>query len=213
MAAEPIEFTRKEAAMSDTAVLSTTPRSAQTDSPVLDVLAERWSPRGFDAFAAIDEVKLASALEAARWSPSANNTQPWRFIVARRGSTAFLRVVENLLGFNREWAARAGALVVAVAETENADGSPMHFAAYDLGQAMAHFSVQAHHDGLHVHQMGGIERDGLREAFGLEQRFTPLTVTAVGTLGGLESLPEALQQREFAPRVRRPLDESVVLSA
>ncbi|WP_375386429.1 nitroreductase family protein [uncultured Microbacterium sp.] len=199
--------------MSDTALLSTTDRRAATDSPLLGVLADRWSPRGFDADASIDEVKLASALEAARWSPSANNSQPWRFIVARRGTGEFDSIVLNLRGFNREWAERAGALVVAVAETETADGTPVHFAAYDLGQAMAHFSVQAHHDGLHVHQMGGIEREGLSAAFGLESRFVPLTVTAVGTLGGVESLSDAVQERESAPRVRRPLAESVVLSA
>ncbi len=199
--------------MSDTALLTTSDRIARTDSPVLDVLAGRWSPRGFDVDAPIDEDKLASALEAARWSPSANNSQPWRFVVARRGTEAFARVVANLLGFNQAWADRAGALVVAVAETETADGTPVHFAEYDLGQAMAHFSVQAHHDGLFVHQMGGIERDGLREAFRLEKRFTPLTVSAVGTLGGIETMPEALQEREAAPRVRRPLAETVVLSA
>jgi hypothetical protein len=199
--------------MSETASLSTVDRFAQTDSPVLPVLAARWSPRGFDADAPIDELKLASALEAARWSPSAGNTQPWRFIVARRGTDAFERIVANLRGFNSAWAGRAGALVVAVAETATADGTPMPFAAYDLGQAMAHFSVQAHHDGLHVHQMGGIESDGLRAAFGFEERFVPLTVSAVGTLGGFDSLPEALQERELAPRLRRPLAESVVVSA
>lgn len=60
-------------------------RTATTDAPLLDVLSERWSTRIFDASAPIDEQALRSALEAARWSPSASNTQPWRFIVARRG--------------------------------------------------------------------------------------------------------------------------------
>ena len=57
-------------------------RTAPTDAPILDVLAERWSTRLFDASAALDEDALASALEAARWAPSANNSQPVRFIVA-----------------------------------------------------------------------------------------------------------------------------------
>ena len=59
---------------------------AVTAAPILDVLAERWSTRIFDAETPIDEAALASALEAARWAPSANNTQPWRFVVARRGT-------------------------------------------------------------------------------------------------------------------------------
>ncbi len=63
-----------------------TDRRAATDSPILDVLTDRWSTRIFDASAPIDEVALASALEAARWAPTAANTQPWRVIVARRGT-------------------------------------------------------------------------------------------------------------------------------
>ena len=50
-------------------------RTAPTEHPVLDVLAGRWSPRAFDAQNSIDEAKLATALEAARWSPSANNSR------------------------------------------------------------------------------------------------------------------------------------------
>src|SRR5829696_2955681 len=85
---------RRKAAMSDTATVID--RTASTESPVLDVLAGRWSPRAYDVDAPIDETKLASALEAARWSPSANNTQPWRFIVARRGTAAHTRVHDAL---------------------------------------------------------------------------------------------------------------------
>src|SRR5689334_18618950 len=70
-----------------------TVRTADTSAPLLPALAERWSPRSFDPAAPVDEDKLRAALEAARWSPSANNTQPWRFIVARRGSEAFEKVV------------------------------------------------------------------------------------------------------------------------
>lgn len=185
-------------------------RSADTQVPVLDILAERWSPRAFAADETIDETRLASALEAARWAPSANNTQPWRFVVARRGTPAHARIHDALVGFNQAWAGDAAVLIVAVAETADADGRPRGFAPYDLGQAVAHLSVQAHHDGLHVHQMGGFDRDALREAFALEARFEPLTVIALGPIGDPSTLPEVLQQREAAPRERRPLTESLI---
>ena len=191
----------------------TSDRFADTDSPVLDVLAARWSPRAYAADASIDEAKLSSALEAARWSPSASNTQPWRFIVARRGTTEHNTVHANLLGFNQAWAGNAAVLIVAVTENEAADGSALPWAAYDVGQAVAHLSVQAHHDGLHVHQMGGFDAAGLRAAFGLEARFSPVTVVALGAMGELETLPEALQEREVAPRARRPLAESLIVNA
>jgi nitroreductase len=185
-------------------------RSAATEAPVLDILAERWSPRAFAADETVDETRLASALEAARWAPSANNSQPWRFVVARRGTPAHARIHDALVGFNQAWAGDAAVLIVAVAETADADGKPRGFAAYDLGQAVAHLSVQAHHDGLHVHQMGGFDHDALRAAFSLDARFEPLTVIALGPIGDPSTLPDVLQQREAAPRERRPLSDSLI---
>ena len=188
-------------------------RTAPTEHPVIDVLAERWSPRAYDPQNAIDEGKLATALEAARWSPSANNTQPWRFIVARRGTALHAQVVNALMGFNQAWAGNAAVLVVAVAETATEDGTPITHAVYDLGQAVAHFSVQAHHDGLLVHQMSGFDPEAVREFADLSPRFSAITVIAVGELGDASGLPEGLQQGETAPRVRRPIAETVILSA
>lgn len=188
-------------------------RVAQTDAPILDVLAARWSTRVFDPAAPIDEDALASALEAARWAPSANNTQPWRFIVARRGSEAFDTVYASLRDFNKAWAGDAGALVVAAATTTTAEGTPMHFAQYDTGQAVAHFTVQAHAAGLATHQMGGFDRDAVRAAFDLPDNIAPLTVIAVGALGSLDEAPEAIRDRENTPRTRRPVAESLLHSA
>lgn len=188
-------------------------RIAPTAVPVLDVLAERWSPRAYDNATPIDEAKLAAALEAARWSPSAMNTQPWRFIVARRGSALHAQIHDALIGFNQTWAGDAGVLVVAVAETATADGSSITHAWYDLGQAVAHLSVQAHHDGLVVHQMSGFDAEAVREIVDLEPRFVPATVLALGELGDASTLPETLQDREAAPRVRRLITDSIIASA
>jgi nitroreductase len=187
-------------------------RSAQTSTPIHEVLATRWSPRSFDASAQLDETKLTAALEAARWSPSAANTQPWRFIVARRGSAAFDAVVSTLLGYNGSWAPTAGAIIVGVVIRTSADGKPLRWAEYDLGQALAHLSVQAHHDGLHVHQMGGFDVDQLREAFELDDRLVPVSLAAIGVLGEPEALPEPLREREVAPRTRLPLDELLLVN-
>jgi nitroreductase len=184
------------------------PRAAETSAPLLPALAERWSPRAFDPSADIDETALRSALEAARWSPSAGNTQPWRFIVARRGSAAFDTIVQNLAGFNTVWAGSASVLVVALAEVVDSEGNERRWATYDLGQAVAHLTIQAHHDGLHAHQMGGFDVEGLRTAFDIEERFVPVSVTALGMLGDADALPEPLREREAAPRTRRPLDET-----
>lgn len=189
-----------------------TDRRASTDSPILDVLTDRWSTRIFDADAPIDEPALASALEAARWAPTAANTQPWRVIVARRGTDEHAKIAAALAGFNSAWARDAAALIVFVAETVR-DGKPMAWALYDTGQVAAHFTVQAHADGLSTHQMGGFDRDVIATEFGLSEAFTPVTVMAVGTLGDIREASEELQARENAPRERRSLRESVLVSA
>ncbi|GAA5195941.1 nitroreductase family protein [Microbacterium jejuense] len=191
--------------------MSTITRTAETDAPIIDVLAERWSTRIFDRNAVIDEAALASALEAARWAPTAANTQAWRVVVARRGTAAHATVLASLAGFNSAWAGDAAALVVFVAETER-DGKPMMWAQYDTGQVAAHFTVQAHANGLSTHQMGGFDRDAIAAGFGLGDEFTPVTVMAVGELGDIRQASDELQARENAPRVRRPVAESVLVN-
>jgi nitroreductase len=190
---------------------TTTARFSDTRVPIIDELARRWSPRSFDAEATITEAQLDALLEAARWSPSASNHQPRRFIVARRGTPAFESIVSALVGFNATWAHRASALIVGVAETSTVEGDKRPYAEYDLGQAVAHLSVQAEAEGLVTHQMAGVQWDTLIAAFGLTENLKPMTITAVGTIDTADKLPEALAERETAPRTRLALEEIVLL--
>jgi nitroreductase len=187
-------------------------RTAPTEFPILDILAERWSTRIFDGEAPLDEAAFSSALEAARWTPTGANTQPWRLIVARRGSEAHAAIMATLAGFNSAWAGDAAALIVFVAETTR-DGKPMTWALYDTGQVAAHFTVQAHAEGLATHQMGGFDGAAISEAFGLDENFTPITIMAVGSLGDSSAAHEKLVERENTPRARRPIGESVIVDA
>lgn len=183
-------------------------RAAETSAPISEVIANRWSPRSFDVSHAVPEEKITAFLEAARWSASASNTQPWRFIVGRRGTETHATVVEHLMGFNKAWAGSAAVLLVNLAETVSTEGAEQRWAHYDLGQAAATLALQAHKDGLHVHQMGGFDADALRGAFSVDGRFDVVSVTAVGLLAPPEALPDGpLREREVAPRIRKPLAE------
>ena len=187
-------------------------KTATTDAEILPVLAERWSPRAYTNDP-IDETKLTAALEAARWSPSAGNTQPARFIVARRGSAAFDKVAESLMGFNKAWAPKASVLLVGLyTELRDGEGKLRPTPVYDLGQAMSHLSVQAHHDGLHVHQMTGFVADDLAAAFELPADVKPFVVAAIGTVGSPDDLDEVLAERERQPRTRLARDEIVLVN-
>lgn len=180
-------------------------KTADTAAPLHPLLAERWSPRGFDGVHRLDDEQVTTLLEAARWAPSANNSQPWRFLVTRRGDHDFDRLAEILAAGNRGWATQASALVLVVAQVVDETGRARPWATYDTGQAVAALSVQAQAEGLAVHQMGGFDADAARHAFGIDETLDPLVVLAVGRHDPHADLPEALAGRERAPRTREPL--------
>ena len=182
-------------------------KTANTAVPVHPLLAERWSPRGFDREHELDDAALAALLEAARWAPSAQNSQPWRFLVARRGEVAHDRLFATLAPGNQSWAGTASALVLVAARTVAEDGSPQPWALYDTGQAVAALVTQAQADGLAVHQMGGFDTAAVRVEFGLGSTLTPVVVLTIGRRDGTADLPEPLAVREAAPRSRRPLSD------
>src|SRR5690349_18987538 len=175
-------------------------KTASTAVPVHPLLAERWSPRGFDQGHELDHAALTALLEAARWAPSAQNSQPWRFLVTRRGEDAHDRLFAALAPGNRAWAGTASALVLVVARTVGDDGDPQPWALYDTGQAVAALVTQAQAGGLAVHQMGGFDADAVRAGFGLADGLTPVVVLAVGRQDSAAGLPAPLAAREAAPR-------------
>lgn len=174
------------------------------------LLRGRRSPRAFSP-RPVPAQQVLALLEAARWSPSAVNEQPWAFIVVQReDAEAFDRAVSTLAEGNKVWAQHAPLLIFALARlTRERDGQPNSVALYDLGQAVAHLSVQAAALGLWVHQMGGFSADRARELFAIPENYVPVVAIAVGELGDAESLPATLRERELAPRTRKPLSSIV----
>ncbi|WP_326554397.1 nitroreductase family protein [Micromonospora sp. NBC_01813] len=182
-------------------------KTATTAEPLHPLLAERWSPRAFDPEHQLTERQTTALLEAARWAPSAGNSQPWRFAVAHRGTPAHAGVLDALDRGNQVWAHAAAALIVVAAQSVTADGATRPWAAYDTGQAVAHLSVQAQHDGLAVHQMGGFDRGRIATLLVGDGTLTPLTVVAVGRRVDAGRLDETLAARERATRQRLPITD------
>jgi len=183
----------------------TSRKIATTSVPVHPLLAQRWSPRGLDASHELDQRAMGALLEAARWAPSANNSQPWRFLVTHRGEQSSARLLDILAPGNRSWAQAASALVLVAAQTVDDTGRPRPWALFDTGQAVATLSVQAEAEELSVHQMGGFDVDAAHREFDLEASLSPLVVLAVGRRDPEAELPEPLAARERAPRSREPL--------
>jgi len=63
----------------------------------------------------LERAELSALLEAARWAPSSQNSQPWRFLVTRRGEGAHGRLFAALGPGNQAWAGAASALVLVAA--------------------------------------------------------------------------------------------------
>jgi nitroreductase len=186
-------------------------KPAHIDHPIHDLIAQRWSPRAFSD-RPVPREALLSLFEAARWSASCFNEQPWRFIVATRDDpAAFEQLASCLNDSSRRWAPSAPVLMLTVAALHfEADGSPNAHALYDLGQAVQNLTLQATHLGLMVHQMAGILPARAHELYQIPtDRYRVMTAVAVGYYGDPEALVEKDRAKEFAPRTRRPLSEMV----
>lgn len=185
-------------------------KKAITQAPIHDLIARRWSGRAYDPERTVEGETLLSLLEAARWAPSCYGNQPWRFLIwnRHRDGEDWRRAFECLSEGNRSWAGNAALLMLAAADgvfTHN--GRPNRWGQYDTGAASENLCLQAAALGLMAHQMGGFDADGLRSAFAIPERVTPMAMIALGYALPEDRIPESLREREYAPRARRPLEE------
>ena len=187
------------------------PKTARTDHDVIDLIARRWSPRAFDSTKDVTRAELLRLFEAARWAPSGQNEQPWRFVVIlrRESPAAFEALLSALLPKNRSWAEAAPVLVLVVVDETRKYG-PSAGAWYDAGQAVAFLTLQATAMELSVRQMEGFVTATAREACNVPASFTPAVIMAIGYAGDPDALPhESHRVAERQPRTRRPLSEFV----
>ncbi|MDP3463162.1 MAG: nitroreductase family protein [Bacteroidales bacterium] len=187
-------------------------KTAETTYAIHSLLKKRWSPRAFSN-KVVESEKLLSMLEAARWSPSSSNEQPWAFIVGLKGDETYQKIFDTLVEFNQLWAITAPVLILSIGNSMSAKNptKPNASYRYDLGQSVAHLTFQAMSDGLFVHQMGGFDTNKAAELFEIPQGFHVVTAIAVGYIGDPEVLHPNLKKMEYADRERKPI-ESMVFS-
>ncbi len=176
------------------------------------LLQKRYSPRRFKN-REIPEKDIESIIEAARWSASAFNEQPWRFIVGNRfkDEESWNKIYQSLVEFNQKWNKQTPLFIVFLAHKKfkkNNKDNPYY--AYDTGQAAAMATVQAMHLGLYCHQMGGFESDILRKHFHINEELEILSVMAIGYLGEPSDTEPEFYKMELEPRHRIALQELVL---
>jgi nitroreductase len=185
-------------------------KRAVTDYPILPILAERWSPYGFQD-RPVSEADLRSLFEAARWAASSYNEQPWNYLVATSENSAeFGRLLSCLVEANQTWAKQAPVLVLGIVSLRFARNNQDNRAAvHDLGLAAGNLLAEATTRGLSVHQMIGILPDKARELYQIPEHFEAWTAMAIGYKADPTKLPDALRERDVAPRQRKPLNKFV----
>jgi nitroreductase len=179
---------------------------------LLALLRDRRSIRSFDDAHELSDDDLRVLLEAARWAPSAGNSQPWAFLVARRGDAAHEAFVPLLSRGNLSWAPRASALVFTLHQVATGPESDAFvysdYAAYDLGQAVAQLSVQALALDLVVHQFAGFDHEAMAEVAQVPRHWQVTTGVALGRpLPSREGGDPHARERDERPRTRKPLAE------
>jgi nitroreductase len=178
----------------------------QPQYAVNDLFLKRWSPRAMSG-EEIDEATLFSLFESARWAPSSNNNQPWRFLYARKNTPYWPVFFDLLTESNQAWAKNAAVLIVVVSKTtfdSNEKFSRTH--AFDTGAAWENLALQGSILGLVVHGMQGFNYDQAKIVLHIPDIYQVEAMIAVGKKGKKEDLPAHLQERE-APSVRKSIAE------
>jgi nitroreductase len=188
--------------------------TTETTPTLIPLLRDRRSIRTYDPAHELSGTELRAVLEAARWSASAGNSQPWSFLVGRRGDEAHRRFVALLSRGNRSWAPSASALLFSLHQVASGpeEEAPAYsdYAMYDLGQAVAQLGVQAAALGLVVHQFAGFDHERLAAECGVPGHWRVTTGIAIG-----RELPadgegdELARERDRRPRTRKPVSEFV----
>lgn len=184
-------------------------KTRSTTYEINSMILNRWSPRSFENFE-ISNNELFSLFEAARWAPSSSNSQPWRFIYAKRNSKNWNDLFNLLIDFNKQWCANASVLVVLVSRKNfEHNGQPSITHKFDTGAAWENLALQAVSQGLITHAMAGFDYEKAGKDLAVPSDYEVVAMIAIGKKGLKENLSPELQAREI-PNTRKPLSELVM---
>jgi len=166
------------------------------------LITDRWSPVAFDS-KEVDFDQIHLLFEAAKWAPSARNSQPWRFIFANKKMSEYKILLGLMTEANQLWAKSAPLLVMPLAQVISTyKNRPNSLALYEVGMAVGNLLLQATAMGLMVHQMSGYDVDRAKEELIIPTRYEPMTIIAIGYKGDPAHLPEEVAEREKKERTR-----------
>jgi len=172
---------------------------------VLNHIKNRRSPVIFSDKSVNDDI-IADLFRAAGRAPSGFNRQPWRFLLTRKGESAYDLLLGTLNETNAGWAGKAPLLVLVLSVKETKERGINAYSGYEAGMAVGNLLVQAEYSGLIVHQMGGYNKEEARRIFEIPAEMDLLTVMAIGYHGDPATANEEIRLRDERVTPRHDLD-------
>jgi len=149
-----------------------------------------WQRRSIRRFleSPIPREKILLCLEAARWAPSAENVQPWRFLVIDDSEVKqrFAEKVFSGIYFPSRFAQHAPVLILVMARLDilaNRVGKQIQGVAYhllDIGMAGEHLVLQAEELGLSTCWIGWFNLKKARKFFSIPRKYKIISLIALG---------------------------------
>lgn len=142
-----------------------------------NVIKERRSIRAYED-RPIPEEKLRKVLEAARLAPSANNRQPWKFVVAKEGK----RRQELAQAADYQTFVGEAPLVIAAVATNTEHvmscGVPSH--PVDLAIAVDHMTLAAVNEGLGTCWIGAFSQEKVKKILEIPKEYRVVALLPLG---------------------------------
>ena len=184
-----------------------TRKPAKSSVPIDALLARRFTTHAFAAEEPVPAAVRLALLEAARWAPSHENLEPWRFVVCDRFGQpdAWQKAFDALSRSERPWAYNASLMILCAADLENVAPALQPRALFDTGGAALQLCLEATARDLATHITSGFDESRLRAGFGIPEQAALVALVCVGTPADLGTLGRDVQRRELTPRARSPL--------
>lgn len=173
-------------------------KNIPTQLPVNKIFKNRFSPRFFSQDP-IPDKDLETIMEAARFTPSSYNLQPWFFYIAKIQTKGHKKLSSLFVPANK-WAALAPVIILGCYEKKSIFGDNI-YGQYDLGQAVATLVYQAQFLGYYSHQMAGF--DHKKATTLVKENQVPWVMIALGKIGNYEKAPEEIVKMDNKPRERK----------
>jgi nitroreductase len=167
---------------------------------VREAVDRRRATRALDEKPVSDGL-ISELIGAMRLSPSCNNNQPWRVVVAR--DQASLGAVKSFLTKGNVWATKAPLIFVISARLDDdcklADRRDYYL--FSTGLAVGEMMLRATELGLIAHPIAGFDAAAIKEKLGIPLEHVLITLVICGYPGADVSL---LSEKQLLAEVERP---------